>query len=271
MKNTKLTKRASQLSQVLALIGGAVLGVAAEKVFETHVLTSELLTLSLIFICLVLVSYMVKQSVDYSDEIRKNVGIKILYLDKDNVGREKLFSSAREIVERAQKDIVILNSFMFETSEDAIDPNDPKNEVERKKREIRERDRYYEALIEKATEGITYERILQFREGETVADLAKDDGYKKHFLRVFEAKKKEPDLKISLIKTRAKRFTTFVLVDDENLIWQINELTPSGNMQMQGVFIIHDPRREITQHFRIFIDKANRETLGAVQEKELTV
>jgi hypothetical protein len=59
------------------------------------------------------------------------------------------------------------------------------------------------------------------------------------------------------------------LIDDETLIWQINEILESGDMQMNGIFIIQDPRHEITQHFRAFAESAKRESLGAVQRSEL--
>jgi hypothetical protein len=255
---------------LVVFIAGAVIGAIVQEALNKFVLQSASLTLIIVFICLALISIMVYLLVRYTDELRRNIGVKIIYFDRDRHGRATLFAEARKIVEKARQSIFILNSFLVETPEDTEDKaSAPGVSNKQRRRVIQERDRYYEAALERAVNGVVYERILQVKEGQTIGDVAKDEGYRKHFHRIFEEKERNPKLQVGLIKAPAKRLSTFVLVDDENLIWQINELLPSGELQMQGVFIIQDPRREITQHFRTFIESAKRDSFGAVERSEL--
>jgi hypothetical protein len=62
------------------------------------------------------------------------------------------------------------------------------------------------------------------------------------------ARRDKEGLPIELIKVDARRLITFILVDGKYLVWVINELEDERN-RMHGIFIIEDPRREITSHF----------------------
>jgi len=252
---------------VIVFIAGAVLGAILEQALTSLILPVESLTLLLIFSCLVLLSFMILQMVKYTDDLRHNIGLRILYFDRDRHSRATLFSEARKIIEKAKNSIFVLNSILPETpenEEDTIETSIWQNQLT-----IQERDRYYESLVERASEGVTYERIIQLMSEQSVQDVVKDKGYIKHFHRVLDIKDKNNNLPIGLIKAPAKRLSTFVLVDDEVLIWQINEVLKSGGVQMHGIFIIQDPRHEITQHFRAFVESAKRESYGAIHREEV--
>lgn len=252
---------------VIIFIAGAVLGAILEQALTSFVLPVESFTLLLIFSCLVLLSFMLLQMVKHTDDLRHNIGLRIMYFDRDRHSRATLFSEARKIIEKAKNSIFVLNSILPETPENEEDM--PEMSKWQNQLTIQERDRYYESLVERAGEGVTYERIIQLRSDQSVQDVAKDKGYIKHFHRVLEIKDKNGNLPIGLIKAPAKRLSTFVLVDDEVLIWQINEVLKSGGVQMHGIFIIQDPRHEITQHFRAFVESAKRESFGAIHREEL--
>jgi hypothetical protein len=255
---------------IIVIVAGAIGGVIFQELFTKHVLPFASFVLVVILIFLIIMSLMVWRTFQLTEELRNNVGVKIMYVDRDRYGRANVFAEARKIVEKAEHSIFVLNSFLGETPEDTDDRADAPEAIKRQRRKvIQERDKYYETMLERALDGVIYERILQVREGQKLATVAKDEGYRRHFYRILEEKEKNPKLQLGLLKAPAKRLSTFVLVDDENLIWQINEVLPSGDIQMQGVFIIQDPRREITQHFKTFIQNARRDSFGAVQYHEL--
>lgn len=245
---------------VILFVAGSVFGAILEQALTQWIFPVQSLTFFVIFVCLVLVSYMVSQIVQNTNELRHNVGLKISYFDRDRHGRSTLFSEARKVVEKAERTIFVLNSVITEVSEE----DDEEDETV-----LRERDRYYESLLDRAINGVTYERVIQLKKGQSVSKSVKDRGYIRHFHRIFDVKSERPNLPVGLIKAPAKRLSTFVLVDDETLIWQINEVLESDNIRMHGIFIIQDPRHEITQHFRAFAESAKRESFGAVQRNEL--
>jgi|YNPNPStandDraft_1061719.scaffolds.fasta_scaffold46318_2 hypothetical protein len=245
---------------VIIFIAGSVLGAILEQALTAFIFPVQSLTIFVIFICLVVMSYMVSQVAKHIDELRHNVGLRIVYFDRDRHGRAALFSEARKVVEKAKHTIFVLNSVITEVSEE---------DEEKDETVLQERDRYYETLLDRAINGVTYERVIQLKKGQSVAKSIKDKGYIRHFHRIFEVKDENQRAPIGLIKAPARRLSTFVLIDDETLIWQINEILESGDMQMNGIFIIQDPRHEITQHFRAFAESAKRESLGAVQRSEL--
>lgn len=257
---SKTTPQIQIAHAVIIFIAGSVFGAILEQALTEFIFPIQSLTLFTIFVCLVLVSYMVSQVVKHTDELRHNVGLRIMYFDRDRHGRATLFSEARKVVEKAKHTIFVLNSAITEVSEE---------EDEKEETVLQERDKYYETLLDRAINGVTYERVIQLKKGQSVSRSVKDKGYIRHFHRIFDVKGEHQNAPIGLIKAPAKRLSTFVLVDNEILIWQIDEVLESGNIRMHGIFIIQDPRHEITQHFRAFAESAKRESFGAVQRSEL--
>ncbi len=251
---SKESSRNEIFREAIILIIGACFGGLIKLVFDKFILPSSILALFFILICIAVIGFMVYRLTEYIDELRHNVGIRIRYFDRERYSRETVFEEATKIINQAKQSIFVLNSFLPEKSADVSES----------------RDSYYESLIERAVKGgVVYKRFLQLSDSQTVADVTKDSAYLKHYYRILEEKDKNPRSQLSLKKTPAKRLSTFVLVDNENLIWQINEPLPSGVMQMHGIFIIQDPRGEITQHFRAYIDKAEDDDYGAVKRSEL--
>ena len=186
-------------------------------------------------------------------EVQDRVGITVTYYDNP----EAVFQKAKEVVLAAKRKILVLNSFITEEDE----PGDHS-----------ERDAYYAALMRLATKGVEYHRITQFSEKQIlriearqpVEELKRSIGYSNHFRTILATQSQHPQLRanLSLHWVPAQRLTTFVLVDDVNLIWQVNKLPDPGQterMRMQGAFIIYDPKRVITQHF----DQFFRELMGS--------
>ncbi|HFD86250.1 MAG TPA: hypothetical protein ENJ35_01070 [Gammaproteobacteria bacterium] len=132
---------------------------------------------------------------------------------------------------------------------------------------------YYQALIQKAREGVRYERILQIRENQSVADVfGRDYAYIRHFHDMISEREKNPRLKtrILLRKAKARFLTTFVLVDEVKLLWQVNEFIEGQGMRMRGIFVFDDPRQEITRHFKAFFDRvAADENTESIRRDEL--
>jgi len=261
MKNEKMLK--IQIPHnIIIFIAGSVLGAIAENVISGFVSPIQTLTLFIIFMCLVFISFMLYHIAKQTKELSNNVGLRIKYFDRDRHGRGVLYSEARKVIEKADQNIFVLNSVITEISE--YEKDDEKDDTV-----ILERDKYYETLLERASKGITYERVIQLKNGQSVSSSIKDKDYINHFHRIFDIKEKNRNLSIGLIKAPAKRLSTFVLVDNESLIWQINEVLETGNVRMHGIFIIQDPRHEITQHFSVFAESAKREGFGAVHRNEL--
>jgi hypothetical protein len=178
------------------------------------------------------------------EELRSRIGITIeyVYADPKHGGRRIVYSKAREVVEKAKKQILVLT---------LINEGDKSKDDEETQREI---DKYYEALLERVTKGhVIYRRIVQIPDKKTLKDLVPDTDYRQHFHRMLDIQEGNPTL-INLQKAPVRRQTTFVLIDGTHLIWQINERLDSGEWQMHGIFIIEDPRREITQYFETFFD-----------------
>jgi hypothetical protein len=70
------------------------------------------------------------------------------------------------------------------------------------------------------------------------------------------------------LKAPANRLTTFVLIDNEHLIWQINKVTFDGSgkevLSLQGAFIIYDPHRQITGQFVEYFENLRGAETGPV-------
>ena len=202
-----------------------------------------------ILICMFFIATMVGILLKKTEDLRKSVGIKIRYVERDPdpaVGRRRIFGEVTKIVNAANKRIYVVNSCILKSQRD-------KHEIDKYEQN------YYSAILSCVRrKNIEYVRILQLREGETVRDLGDysiDDGLPVHLREMLQEKLENKTCPIALTRVKAQRFTTFVLIDDIHLIWQINEFREADEkLEMQGVFIIEDPGMEITRHFRTFFN-----------------
>jgi hypothetical protein len=192
-------------------------------------------------------------------ELQSRVGITIKYVDRERDGRGTVYRKAREVVEKAKERIWVLT---FINEREHTGAKDEKTDPEI--------DEYYETLLDRAINGgVPYRRIVQVQAGQTVGQAIQNAGYLKHFHRMLDVQESNPNLQISLQKAPTRRLTTFVLIDSTHLLWQINEILPSGTWQMHGIFIIDDPRREITQHFESFFEAMRSAVQGSIERSEL--
>lgn len=233
-----------------AVVGALITPLFLQGLIEKAILSwGSTVFLALIFFCLLVLAAMVSLAMLDIAELLQSVGIKIRYVERDTdetVGREPIFREVKEVVKRAKHEILVVNSCVF-------DRNEESQEVESCE------EQYYSTLISHvvATSDLVYKRILQLKKDQVVNDLKQysiDDGLPQHLHDMLKAKEdKRTRGKISLRQVDAQRFTTFLLIDDKYLIWQINAFRESSQkLELHGVFIIEDPHMQITQHFKNF-------------------
>lgn len=240
MRLIKRTWVVNVIQSAILLILGGIGGEIVDNFIANKVLTSDTGVFAAIVVVLVFVTLLIVEAIAHIRVVEQRVGIRVTYIDRDSGGERKfVFRRAKNIVESARHSILILNSFIVEQSPTSGEGTS-----------------YYQSLIRKAQEGVTYQRILQLRDGESVAStLSGEHAYIQHFHDMLRTRETSPHLKMALKKARARYVTTFVLVDETKLLWEVDELVEGEGMQMRGIFIFDDPRQEITQYFKDFFDQ----------------
>jgi len=259
----------SPLIRLFQAFNGFIIGVIVATLLQGKVI--ELLGafrdvfLIFIFIISFSISWMVFILIQYVQELRKRFDITIKYIDRQTDGQATLFREAMKVIKRSQKRILILNSFIPEI--EAKEDTDAEMKVAREARE-----EYYKAILDRVdkSQEVVYERLLQIEENMSVKDMVQNTGYNEHFHDLIEVRDKGCS-RIGFQKVPAKRLTTFVLVDDIYLIWQINELVSGSpkQMQMHGIFIIEDYRGDIIKPFEQFFEAIKRSDVESVKHDEL--
>ena len=246
------------IKTLILLVIGAFVGQIAETIIVEKALSSSNLMFGTLLLLVGLLALIVFDGASHLGKLQRRVGIEVSYIDReDGENRSKVFRKARAILASAKSSIVILNSPIWESgmyfdSEEVA----------------KERDDYYEMLLTKARDGVEYVRLVQIRKDQNFAELFKNDlGYVKHFHRILD--EQAAGTSIGFLKVKAKHVSTFVLVDDATLIWQVNEMDDSGITFMRGIFVFDDPRQEIISHFKDFIRRLRNDTIGKVNKEEL--
>ena len=122
------------------------------------------------------------------------------------------------------------------------------------------REQYFQALIE-ASHNVPYTRLVQVDRGRKIATEF-DDCYIDHFNRMLQEKRTRGGRapQISLFSIEPVVPTTFVIVDDQYLLWQLNEVGPTRREDrhkrfwMRAVVIVDGG--EFVKHFKDTFDKA---------------
>jgi hypothetical protein len=215
---------------------GCVLGVIFEEWFGKWVINDLQGALFFVAVLLIIIVILLKDAVHLMRRLDRRVGIKFRYIENDGSGR--VYIKCRNVVRRATKNILILNSYMAEGHGDD---------------QRKERSDYYDSLLERARNGVEYIRIIQVRRDESnLLDLSHDEIHSGHLRKMIDLRRGPCSSTIMLKKCPARRLSTFILIDGEHLIWQINAVDFAGGnetLQLQGVFIIHDPQHKITELF----------------------
>lgn len=217
--------------------------------------------LVLIFVCLLVITVIVTQWAGYTQELRARVGVKTRYVElgSQQSDQDRVYSAARDIVEKAKKTIRVVQSYTTEYPE-------------RRESVNVDRTGYFAALLNHATHKVKYERIIQVRHTLPLLDIPhilKEEMRDSSTVTIehIDQLLTERDLNnhtdtIGVFIAPAKRPITFVLVDSIYIIWQVNELTNSGQVRMHGVFIIEDRAQEIVPNFEAFYDALLHDSLA---------
>ena len=261
------------LKSIVILIIGAVLGSVVSLIISKSDISTVFaksdfsyfqIVLFLVFICLVLMTYMIYETLKYIIELRHRVGIKITFIDKNN---QNLYKKTTKAIEAATESILILSS--------AYDNifSDEEKKCLKKERDHDEKD-YFQALITSAMHrGVSYTRIMQIPDGKSYLDVfnKKGENLTDHIHELLELKQKNKNLNIGLFKAPLKSLTTFALIDESVMLWTVNEINSEGVQQMRGLFLIEYPRREITQHFKSLFDTVSNNNYGAITFKDIGI
>jgi hypothetical protein len=237
---------------IILSASGFLLGLFGETVFEqwaTEKITGSSAGILIMIAALLLVLLTLSSAaIDLMLKLNRKVGIKVRYYERDRSG--EVYIRCQKVVARAKKRIDVLNSYMVE-GHDSL--GSPREKVERQK--------YYATLMERVTRGdVKYRRIVQVRKDRSNLTEMKDDEVHEAHLRAMIDQARGPHAeRISLLECPPSRVTTFVLVDGENLIWQINEVQTDAagveRLSLQGAFIFHDPQSRITEHFARYFER----------------
>jgi len=239
------------LKESVSLIAGVMVGYVAKQVPPGYGGWTVLVAVVFATICLFLIASKlldIKSSVEAAlsetkqriTDVDRKVSIEVHYMDRETSESEvAMYREFKRLIMEAHTSILVVNSFLVEDSE-SFDPNAQKA-----------RDEYYKALLDKADHDVEYRRILQVKSDEsTLKELHHNEDHIKHFEEIIKRIDTHP--KIALKRAPAKRLSTFLLIDGEHLIWQINEVVMKKErqyMRLHGAFVITDPQRKITTHF----------------------
>jgi len=153
--------------------------------------------------------------------------------------RKYLFSRATEIVNQAKESIYALNTFMQEYHGSGTREDETVSQA---------KSGYYEALIRSIDRGVKYRRILQIPDGKRLKDILYDNYYIQHFGKIINLQPQSADLLSLKVVSPKYNISTFLIIDETIIVLQIDQIV-DNKLQMAGIIIIEDPRREITNRF----------------------
>jgi hypothetical protein len=172
-------------------------------------------------------------------------------------GRKLVFEEAQKIVRGAEKAILALNW----SAEEHAEPG----------QEANARDDYFEELLAKC-EHVSYRRVLQAdaywqrTNAPTIGDTF-DRGYVEHFRAMLDAKQRhiqEGQSEIDLVVVPPSVPSTFIIVDDKFLVWQLIERRdedgmPSSQWRVRGAVVVHDPQGDFISHFKKTFERVQQQ------------
>ena len=253
-------KREATITNSLAYAGSFICGIIISQTVENVIQDKfeffyRILSIFLLLILITMMHSCNRRKEDLEDKL----GFYIQFCGGGTPEERKyLFSRATEIVNQAKESIYALNTFMQEyhgsgTRED--------------KTVSQAKSGYYEALIRSIDRGVKYRRILQIPDGKRLKDILYDNYYIQHFKEIIKLQNKRPNLLSLKVVSPKYNIPTFLIIDETIIVLQIDQIV-DNKLQMAGIIIIEDPRREITNRFcTIFNSLDNQST--AVQVSDL--
>ena len=189
-------------------------------------------------------------------QIRRRIGLNVKYVElTSGQSQSEIYQQVAEYLQLARESIVVVNGLLPE-----IHAEDSQSRLAR--------ERYFETLrhVAKTKYPFFYKRVWQlesFPDYDTMeAELLVHWNTVEicsHVREIVKQRKTHDDSSV-MFAAPATRLGTYILIDDDRLIWQISEyVNPSETdenhrnakaVQVKGVFLIHDPHRSITGHFK---------------------
>jgi hypothetical protein len=205
----------------------------------------------LLFVLVAMAIVLLFRSVRLLDQSSQSMGPTLTYYALDerqaarHRARDRIFRACQRIVDKARRDIFALNAYSEERPDALEDEKD------------KARLAYLAALMRKSRR-VRYTRVIQVND---VGEIAMHHTYLEHFRDMVaerQARRAEKLPAISLLRARPRYPSTFLIVDNEYLILQLNELDPRDDdpqkhrkerMRMRGVMIVHDPQGQFVPNF----------------------
>jgi len=241
-----------------SFISGIIISQIVEKIIQDR-LDFELSLQALSSVLLLTLNVMMYFCVRNTQNIAGKLGFYIQFCGGGTPEERKyLFSRATEIVNQAEESIYALNTFMQEYHGSGTGEDETVSQA---------KSGYYEALIRSISRGVKYRRILQIPDGTRLKDILYDNYYIQHFREIIKLQNERPNL-LSLKAVSPKyNISTFLIIDETIIVLQIDQIV-DNKLQMAGIVIIEDPRREITNRFCTIFNSLDNQS-RAVQGSEL--
>jgi hypothetical protein len=205
------------------------------------------------------------------DNIGQNLDITIKYFPVDATGsRQCLFEECQKIISKAHTSILALNSYAEEKAAG---------------QDLEARKAYFSALMQ-ASHRLEYTRVVQMATnvGGAASPSGKlvnffDELYLKHFEEMIterQVRTARPNSHKIVLTIAEPRFpSTFLIIDEEYLIWELMEIevdssVPMGSkkerFRMRAILIINDKRKEIIHHFNDTVRRVQDTGYAAIKD-----
>ena len=202
--------------------------------------------------------------------VNRKLGLTVKFVhDPPNRGTGKIYRTAREMIEKAEKEILVLHY------------RRPRSPLERERKHSieteeykKERDKYSEALLNKIRQHkkdkFFYRRVIQFSEGRDVKFTEDQFGKRwfEHTKIILELLKDYPEA-ACIKKAPAFLEQTYIIVDERYIFWVINGIDPEHEIQyMEGAFFLDDPHCVLVPYLKRFFERidANATIIKKVPE-----
>jgi hypothetical protein len=196
---------------------------------------------------------------DELSSINQRLGLTVRFVhDPPKRSTGEVYRTAREIIEKAEKEILVLYFSRSRNREERERGRDIETEEYRN-----ERERYTQAMLEKLrqhkTKRLFYRRVFQFPEGRDIKFIEDRVGQRwtTHTKGVLEILDEYPDA--GYIK-KAPLFLeqTYVIVDRRYVIWGIDGIDPEHEVRyMEGALFFDDPNQEFIQYLIGFFQRVD--------------
>jgi len=262
---------------ILIAVASAVFGLLINPLFEkilsplfdtpTRALLTGLVLLAILVIASIVVTGIFARRYEKINSkvsgelssINRRLGLTVRFVhDPPRRSTGEIYRTAREIVEKAEKEILVLYYSRPRDDAERERSHGIETEVYRA-----ERERYTQTMLEKLREHKTkrlfYKRVVQLPEGRDTK-LTEDrlgKRWTEHFKGVLETLNDFPDAAY-LKKAPLFLEQTFVIVDRRYVIWGIDGIDPEHSVRyMEGALFFDDPHQEFIQYLIGFFERAD--------------